>query len=100
MKIYLKLQNATSSLKLWPSEGGESKFPLLKSQHHFCLHGDEFVGIWVPTAGTSVVSQRRSRAHLPRAALGKEAMPVEAISVMAQPERGGEGAGPRLTGSS
>lgn len=63
----MKLQNDAFSLKSWPCDGVENpQFPPLKAQHHFCLHGDEFVGISVPTVGTwdAVVSQRPSRAHL------------------------------------
>lgn len=86
---------------------GEPQFPLLKAQHHFCLHGDEFVGILVLTVGTSdaLVSQRQSHAHLHHdildclhaggdnwlqaAELRKSETPAEVISV-AQPGRKGD----------
>lgn len=86
---------------------GEPQFPLLEAQHHFCLHGDKFVGILVPNVGTldAVVSQRHSHAHLhgeilgclhaggdnwlQAPELGKSETPAEVISVMGQPGREG-----------
>lgn len=118
MIIYLKLQNATSSLKLWLCNGVESCNFLSSKLHTTSVSMVmNLLAFWSRTVGTSdaVVSQRHSHTHLHNdilgclhaggdnwleaAELGKREMPVKVRSVMAQPGREGDVTLLRLTGS-